>query len=691
MMKTEPDIALQKIIQKAASDRDIYEALYPFYDYLRQALPVDRMSLVQFDLKWHMLRSIAQVSDTGCEKTNFLFPLPGEILGLLQTESLPEIYRINEPEMDLIGNYISIRLGVSDWSLLSIFFKEQAVTYGAIVFVTKGRNKYTEKHIRLLTGLYNECKWFLEAIIKDHEKKSSGPDQKEPIDDKYEFFRQVTRRLCGHLDLEAGVLHCLQYLSRFMPVDMLSVHKHYDPGEDYTGASPNCLFDYFNPEIMPRYTEHLSPTRKTDTPKVAIINQPELNPALSRHVEMLGSNWSALTMFLLHNRNPLGVASIITEGKNAYTKEHRQCFSMLHHPFALALSNHIKHRKIIQLKNIIEAEKKALQEELQSSRADIIVGESSGLKQVMENALLVAGRDSPVLLSGETGSGKEIIANFIHGQSSRKDGPLIKVNCGAIPDTLVDSELFGHDKGAFTGAESRKIGRFERGDGGTIFLDEIAELSLQAQVRMLRVLQHKVIERVGGAEAIPVDIRIIAATHRNLEKMVASGKFREDLWFRLNVFPIRIPPLRSRKEDLPALVNHFIEKKSRELKLHNKPFLSSDAMERLNAYAWPGNVRELENVVERELILSKCEALTFQNTIPRPSNGNSPDSAISEDGVLKMDEVYTRYIKKVLAFTKGRINGPGGAAELLKIKPSTFRHRMDKLGISYGWEKRKIY
>ncbi len=689
MMKTEPDV-LNRIMQRAAAGGDVYEALFAFYGYLRRILPVDRMSLVQFDFDRLILRSVAQSSDTGCEKTNFQFHLPAEIVDLIQNESLPRAHTINEPEMDLIGKNIAVRFRLSDWSMMSIRIKDQAVVYGAIFFVTKGRNKYTENHTRLLTGLYDKHKWFLEAVIKDHDETSAGPGQKEPIPGKYEYFRQVTRRLCGHLDLEAGVLHCLQYLSRFMPVATLAVHKHYTgPGDDFIGVSPNGFFDYFNPEFMTRSTEHLSPSGKTDNPKVTIINQPERNPAMKHNVKLFGPNWSAITMFLQHNRDPLGMASIITEGENAYTEEHRRLFAMLHDPFALALSNYNKHHEIIQLKNIIEEEKKDLQEELKRSGAYTIIGENSGLKSVMENARLVAGQDSPVLLTGETGSGKEIIANYIHQQSSRKDGPLIKVNCGAIPDTLLDSELFGHEKGAFTGAENRKIGRFERADRGTIFLDEIAELSLPAQVRMLRVLQYKVIERVGGTEAIPVDVRIIAATHRNLEAQTASGQFREDLWFRLNVFPIRIPPLRSRKADMPDLVNYFIEKKSRELKRQDPPPLSPDAMERLSAYEWPGNVRELENVVERELILSRGEVLTFQSITPGPSKGSSPDTAISAEDFLKMDEVYVRHIEKVLAYTNGKVSGPGGAAELLKINPATLRNRMKKLGIPYGWEKEK--
>jgi transcriptional regulator with GAF, ATPase, and Fis domain len=283
--------------------------------------------------------------------------------------------------------------------------------------------------------------------------------------------------------------------------------------------------------------------------------------------------------------------------------------------------------------------------------------------------------------------GKEVIANFIHWKSSRKDGPLIKVNCGAIPDTLVDSELFGHEKGAFTGATSQKTGRFERADGGTIFLEEIAELPLPAQVRMLRVLHNKIIERVGGTESIPVDIRIIAATHRNLEERVKAGRFREDLWFRLNVFPIRIPPLRSRTMDIPALVDHFIEKKSRELKIHPMPSLSPGAMGRLTAYRWPGNVRELENVIERELILNISGPLTFRNVSPMPLHEEPADDVMAPGKVLSLDDVFVRHVKKVLGLTNGKINGPGGAAEIMKIKPNTLRNRMKKLGIVYGREK----
>ncbi|MFZ5562743.1 MAG: sigma-54-dependent Fis family transcriptional regulator [Thermodesulfobacteriota bacterium] len=687
-MKNEQGLVLSQIKQRIASGEDIYETVYSYFAFCQRHLPVERMSMGMLDFEQKNLRIIAQASVTGSEKTDFIMAMPEDLPAAYNLGYLPQVYMVNEPAADPIGQNIIRRSGFKEWSLIGMPIKEEKGALGAIFFTTSGKNRYTEKHAALLSDLYDAHKWLLDAVITEHEHKPRGPGQKEFMDDKYEFFRQVTRRLCGHLDMETGVLHCFQYLSRFFHASMLSVHKHHKSGDtDIIGVGPTCFFNYFDPDMMARDTENLSPREKTVVPKTVIVNQPERDPTLNRTVKTFGADWSSITMYLSHKRVPLGLASLVTEGRNVFTEAQRELFAMLHDPFSLALSNHIKHREVLRLKNIIEDEKKNLQEELHVSREATIVGGTSGLKGVMGSARVVAGRNSPVLITGETGVGKEIIADFIHQQSSRKNSPLIKVNCGAIPDTLIDSELFGHEKGAFTGADTLKKGRFERADGGTIFLDEVAELPLPAQIRMLRVLQNKIIERVGGTEPIPVDIRVIAATHRNLEEMVASGKFREDLWFRLNVFPIHIPPLRSRRSDIPALVDHFIGIKSREMNLRVEPFLSPDAMGRLITYEWPGNVRELANVIERELILKKGEALTFENMVPTGLEKRPRDNVMTKDDLLPLDEVYRRHIKKVLEITSGKISGPAGAAEKLKIKPGTLRKRMDKLGIQYGWKK----
>jgi len=366
---------------------------------------------------------------------------------------------------------------------------------------------------------------------------------------------------------------------------------------------------------------------------------------------------------------------------------------LLHGPFAIAVSNALEHQEVARLRDMLADDNRYLFAELRSASGDEIVGSDFGMKSVMGMVRQVAPLGSPVLLIGETGTGKEVIANAIHYSSPRKNGPFIKVNCGSIPDTLLDSELFGHEKGAFTGAISQKRGRFERADKGTIFLDEIGELPLQAQVRLLRGLQEKEIERVGGTDSIRLDIRVIAATNRNLQGMVASGQFREDLWFRLNVFPIMIPPLRQRKEDILALLHHFVELKSKELKIAKQPVVVADTITKLKEYDWPGNVRELENLIERALIQSGGNPILFETHLAQQvlmSHDVTRETG-SNRTLLSLDEVSILHIKQALEIAGGRVNGKGGAAQLLKMNPNTLRARMNKLGILYKRTSRQPY
>jgi len=367
---------------------------------------------------------------------------------------------------------------------------------------------------------------------------------------------------------------------------------------------------------------------------------------------------------------------------------HAHLISLLHEPFAISISNILQHQEILRLKDMLADDNRYLHQQMHQMTGDTIIGADFGLKDVMEMVRQVAPLNSPVLLMGETGAGKEVIANAIHFASQRKNNPYITVNCGAIPENLIDSELFGHEKGAFTGALSRKRGRFERAHGGTIFLDEVGELPPAAQVRLLRVLQQHEIERVGGTESIPVDVRLISATHQNLPEMVSRGTFREDLWFRLNVFPIMIPPLRQRTEDIPALVNHFIEKKSRELKISERPSLVREGLEQLQGYHWPGNVRELENLVERELILNQMSntksRLRFGPLSAAPDLWKKEIAGKPDTVNRPLEEMIARHIQKALEQTGGKVEGEKGAARLLGLHPSTLRGRMKKLRIPYG-------
>lgn len=313
---------------------------------------------------------------------------------------------------------------------------------------------------------------------------------------------------------------------------------------------------------------------------------------------------------------------------------------------------------------------------LKSNPFDGIIGKSPLLMRVFDHIHQVALAETTVLIAGESGTGKERIASTIHNLSSRSRNPFIKVNCAALPSTLIESELFGHEKGAFTGAADRRIGKFEQANTGTLFLDEIGEMPLELQAKILRALQEKEIERVGGKSAIPVNIRIIAATNRNLEKEVAEGRFRLDLYYRLNVFPIEMPPLRERKEDIPLLVKQFITIYNQK----NGKYIENigqDALRSLLSYKWPGNIRELENLMERSVLLARNNTI---EKIPLPEIAQ--DFAKDSDWYLKTIEENERdHIQAVLLRCNGRIRGAGGAAEILGVPPTTLASKMQKLGI----------
>lgn len=330
------------------------------------------------------------------------------------------------------------------------------------------------------------------------------------------------------------------------------------------------------------------------------------------------------------------------------------------------------HEELHQLKNQLEAENISLQQELQlDEKFGEIVGQSDAIKYVLFKIAQVAPTDSTVLITGETGTGKELAARAIHGASTRKDRPLIKVNCGALSPTLIESELFGHEKGAFTGAVGKKQGRFELANGGTIFLDEIGELPLELQVKLLRVIQENEFERLGGGKTIKVDVRIIAATNRNLKVEVEQGTFRQDLWYRLNVYPITMPPLRQRKEDIPLLVEHFVSSYARKFG-KTITSVSPRTMQSLQDHLWPGNIRELANVIERAVIHSQGSVLMVTDRFESPVATSSRQT---------LEEVERDYIIHTLEETGWRIEGKYGAARILGLNPSTLRTRMLKLGI----------
>jgi formate hydrogenlyase transcriptional activator len=333
-------------------------------------------------------------------------------------------------------------------------------------------------------------------------------------------------------------------------------------------------------------------------------------------------------------------------------------------------------QEVKELKNRLQEENTYLQEEIKlTHNFGEIITQSQVVKKVLEKVSQVAGTQATVLILGESGTGKELLARAVHQLSSRKNRPLVKVNCAALPANLIESELFGHEKGAFTGAIAKRIGRFELAHEGTIFLDEIGELPLELQAKLLRVLQEGEFERLGNAHTMKVNVRVIAATNRDLEKCIAEGTFREDLYYRLNVFPIQIPPLRERKEDIPVLIQYFCRKF--ETKIGKKiSVIPKKVLDTLQDYYWPGNIRELENIIERAVIISSGKELELGDWLPRKNN-----SFPKETTLISLEECERNHIVAVLEKTNWKVSGEKGAAKILNLVPTTLESKMKKLGI----------
>jgi hydrogenase-4 transcriptional activator len=495
---------------------------------------------------------------------------------------------------------------------------------------------------------------------------------------------EMWREACRHLRVEESLARMLPGLARHLPVDAIAIRRI-----DIARARIETIAFEGRPIALPNAPFDLSPGSLARA--LAVFRGDAYSAALDADDPIFGAQsveGNVLVAPLAGEEGPAGLLALFARDSERFEPAHLTLARAIVEPFAVALENDRRVHELARLREAALAENRALLSRLsRQSLVESIVGERGGLRGIMERVAQVAATDVPVLILGETGSGKEVIARAIHERSARHAGPMVRVNCGAIPTELVDSELFGHERGSFTGAIATRKGWFERADGGTLLLDEVGELPLAAQVRLLRILQEGTLSRVGGERPIHVDVRIVAATHRDLHAMVTRGEFREDLWYRLSVFPVRLPPLRERLEDLPALASHFAAKAGE--RLAGIPLAASpEDIQLLLSYAWPGNVRELAAVIERAAILGHGKRLDVINALGaapptvlvRPQNGAPPAPATLET----LDASMVSHIERALAATGGRIEGPKGAAALLAINPHTLRAKMRRLSIDWS-------
>ena len=512
----------------------------------------------------------------------------------------------------------------------------------------------------------------------------------------------VWREACRHTDIGEAVAQSAPTLFRRLPVDLVLVRRFQIASRLVETVATGVCRPGTDKPVEPRmelpvgaFERLLLWSRQGDVAHARDAKELDLPPGTVPQ----GVRGEVMVGPLNSADGPVGLVIFVTHEPRRFTDRHRELLKELLEPFTVWVENDHRQRELSALREAAEADNRLLLSRLgRHDISDTIIGVEAGLKDVMERVEQVARTDVPLLILGETGSGKEVVARSIHQRSRRSTGPFLRVNCGAIPSELIDSELFGHERGSFTGATGLRKGWFERADGGTLLLDECGELTLPAQVRLLRILQDGTFQRVGGESQITVDVRIVAATHRNLQAMVREATFREDLWYRLSVFPIRLPPLRDRLEDIPAMDRHFASRASQRLGFPGLP-LSADDLHALVGYPWPGNVRELAAVMERAVILGEGKKLAVaqalgiapQTGFPIPETirpaaatpvvaaQNLPELAASLDDAIK------EHIESALRKTLGRIEGPFGAAQLLQINPHTLRGRMRSLAID--WRK----
>jgi len=547
---------------------------------------------------------------------------------------------------------------------------------------------WTEDDIEILRTLATSTISEMELRRQSEELRSLTANLQGLVESRTRELRDSEERLRVLLTVNNAIVTCLDRESLFsatasalrsaMPFDRAALVLH-DPIKDVlkvlgvAGPVPS-------PPVIPVGTEW--PRRHSRSGWILDHREPILTmdlrdaPPFTEHGPLLEEGLrSAVSVPLASKGKILGTLNVGSRVPARYGEREASLLAAIGEQVALAIENLLAYEEIAALKARLEEENLYLQEEVRTEAAfGDVVGESPGILGALAKVRKVAETDSTVLVTGETGTGKELIVRAIHALSRRKDKILVKVNCAALPSTLIESEIFGHEKGAFTGALTRKMGRFEVANRGTLFLDEIGDLPLELQAKLLRVLQDGEFERVGGTQPLKVDVRLIAATNRDLQQAVNDERFRADLYYRLNVFPIVIPPLRERPKDIPHLARHFATLYGSKMgKRVGK--LSPEVLNQLSAYAWPGNVRELQNVIERAVILSPAGRFELGEILAAPQ-GASPRQKLRS-----IEDVERQHIAAVLEETRWRISGEHGAAKILGLKRTTLEARLKKLGI----------
>jgi formate hydrogenlyase transcriptional activator len=659
-------IRLAEAIRSHRDQKDLFQLLA---DELRQVVPFAAM---------------AQLDHAG-NRVNWHFS-EGYALGISHVASIPKeetvawwVDRTQQPLVLQVANEETRfratieklnNLGLRSLCAFPLSTAHQRL--GSLVFASEIADAYSPEEIRFLSLVAGQI-----ALAMDDARAQ----------ERLNLLLDLTNRVVSKLDLRELLREISASIRRVMQYDGVGVTL---PDAE-TGQLRLYAFDHPGSEGIAHEGDIISAEESETMVKAFRTRQPVSVADVESTANPLASAAGLKSLYhlpLISRERVLGVLSLCSSAENAFAESDTAFLAQVANQIGLAVENAIAYGQIANLKDKLAQEVIYLQDEIRTElKFEEIVGNSDTLRRVLAELETVAPTDSTVLIYGETGTGKELIARAIHNLSSRKSNAFVKLNCAAIPAGLLESELFGHEKGAFTGAIAQRVGRFELANRGTVFLDEIGEIPLEVQPKLLRVLQEREFERLGSTRTLRTDARLIAATNRDLEAMVQDQKFRLDLYYRLNVFPVRVPPLRERREDIPLLVRHFIQQFGRRMN-RNIETIPSETMNTLVHYHWPGNIRELQNVLERAVILSTGPVLKVPlddlRTTRVPSTESSNGGGAYEDAGKMRDVLEDAERKQILAALK-QVNwvvaGPKGAAVLLGMKRSTLQAHMQRLGI----------
>lgn len=662
-------------------------------EILRRAVPMDGAAITIYNPKTDTYRYLVMESPVSSDhfRAGMEFKRESSMSAWVFDNKRPVMRKDIEIEQEYANDRLLLKAGIRSDCIVPLIVEGKTV--GTLNVGSIEKNRYSEADLGLLQEMANQVALAVVNMLSFEEIAALNA-RVERAAERYRTLLEINNAMITNLTHKDLLRAVSMILRRIVPLDG-AVITLYNPKTEtfrYYATETTLSTEYFRTGLEVHHRESMV-AEIFDNQRGLIrrdLEKEQHFPNERRLVELGIASYCIVPLIV--GGKSIGTLGVGSTKKDQYCEEDMELLQEVANQVALAVTNMKSYEEVAELKARLEQENVYLQEEIRSDHNfEEITGNSDALLAVLRKVEQVAPTDSTTLIYGETGTGKELIARAIHDLSSRKNRPLVKVNCSAISAGLVESELFGHVKGAFTGALDRHVGRFELADGGTIFLDEIGELPLATQVKLLRVLQEREFEPVGSNRSMRVDVRVIAATNRNLQESIQKGEFRSDLFYRLNVFPIEVPPLRERSSDIPQLALFFADRFGRKFGKAVRA-ISKTTLDRLVGYSWPGNVRELQNVIERAVILSRSSVLELEPELipilPAIEHSDSDETSGSteqRDGALPiastLEEVERAHVLAVLNQTKGIVEGPKGAARILGLHPNTLRHRIQKLGL----------